>query len=189
MQMQGNYNATGYWPKKYISMLSSYTSQNVFHGDYYPFPSMRYADLLLLTAEALNESKSQPDAEVYQYIDEVRKRAGFENGVVKDWADYSSTDPTKPTKKDGMRDIIQHERKVELACEGSYFWDSRRWKTAIKEQNNRLIQGWNVNASAVNDYYTPTTIYTQRFTLRDYFFPIPESEYINNPMLKQNWGW
>ena len=31
-----------------------------------------------------------------------------------------------------MREIIQRERKIELACEGVYYWDSRRWKTAQK---------------------------------------------------------
>ena len=38
---------------------------------------MRFADLLLLCAEALNESKDAPDAEVYKYVDMVRERAGL----------------------------------------------------------------------------------------------------------------
>ena len=85
-------------------------------------------------------------------------------------------------------EIIQRERKIELACEGVYYWDSRRWKTAQKEQN-RLIQGWNVNAKEVVDYYTLTTVYTQSFTYKNYFAPIPESDIVNNPQLVQNPGW
>lgn len=88
-----------------------------------------------------------------------------------------------------MREIIQRERKVELACEGSYFWDSRRWKTAIKEQN-RVIQGWNVlRGETANDYYIPTNLYNQEFTHRDYFAPIPDGDIIKNPQLVQNPGW
>jgi hypothetical protein len=87
-----------------------------------------------------------------------------------------------------MREIIQRERKIELACEGHYYWDSHRWKTAQREQN-RPVQGWNVLASDVNEYYTVTTLYTQTFTYRNYLAPIPESDIVNNPNLIQNPGW
>ena len=87
-----------------------------------------------------------------------------------------------------MREIIRHERKVELACEGAYYWDSHRWKTAQKEQN-RLIQGWNIKATETADYYTVTTVYTQAFSYKNYFAPIPESEMVKNPQLVQNPGW
>ena len=134
----------------------------------------------------MNETKETPNAEVYTYIDMVRERAGLE-GVVTSWQKYSNQ-PTKPSTKAGMREIIQRERKIELACEGAYYWDSHRWKTAQKEQN-RLIQGWNVNASELEDYYSVTTLYTQTFTYRDYFAPIPESDLTKNPQLVQNPGW
>jgi hypothetical protein len=150
------------------------------------WPEMRYADLLLLTAEALNESKTQPDDEVYKYIDAVRKRAGLE-GVVDSWNKYSEN-PDRPTTKSGMRAIIQRERKIELAFEGQYHWDCRRWKTAPSELN-RPIQGWTVTESDVDAYYQVFTVYTQKFSLRDYFMPIPESDLINNPQLIQNPGW
>jgi hypothetical protein len=181
-----NYNATGYWPKKLVSFNSSFRDAGNTFFTNYAYPAMRFADLLLLTAEALNEAKGAPDGEVYQYIDRVRERAGLE-GVVSSWNKYS-VNPDKPTSKTGMRDIIRRERKIELACEGHYYWDSRRWKTAISEQN-RLIQGWTVTAADVNLYYTINTVYTQKFTFRDYFSPIPESDLIKNPNLIQNMGW
>ena len=134
----------------------------------------------------MNESKDAPDAEVYKYVDIVRERAGLK-GVVESWQKYSNQ-ANKPSTKVGMREIIQRERKIELACEGVYYWDSRRWKTAQKEQN-RLIQGWNVNAKEVVDYYTLTTVYPQSFTYKNYFAPIPESDIVNNPQLVQNPGW
>jgi hypothetical protein len=87
-----------------------------------------------------------------------------------------------------MRAIIQRERTIELAFEGQYHWDCRRWKTAPAELN-RSIQGWTVTESDVDAYYQVATIYTQKFSLRDYFMPIPESDLINNPQLIQNPGY
>lgn len=183
----GDYNATGYWPKKLVSFEYQFKDANsVTENIKYPFPDMRLADLYLFYAEALNESKAAPDAEVYKYIDLVRERAGLED-VVDSWRKYSNN-PDKPTTKSGMRQIIQQERKIELACEGHYYWDSHRWKTAVREQN-RLIQGWNVAATDANEYYTVTTLYVQKFTYRDYFAPIPEYDLVNNPLLVQNPGW
>ncbi|MBZ4190347.1 RagB/SusD family nutrient uptake outer membrane protein [Niabella beijingensis] len=182
----GEYNATGYWPKKLISMNTTWRDANSVSEETYPYPDMRFADLLLLCAEALNESKPAPDAEVFQLIDRIRARAGLK-GVVESWSGFSNQ-PQKPATKAGMREIIQQERKIELACESSYYWDSRRWKTAIREQN-RPIQGWNVYASVPEEYYTVTTIYTQKFTVRDYFAPVPLDDIIKNPLLVQNPGW
>lgn len=182
----GEYNATGYWPKKLVSLNTTWRDANSVSEESYPYPEMRFADLLLLCAEALNESKAAPDAEVYRYIDSVRARAGLK-GVLESWSNYSNQ-PAKPLSKEGMRQIIQQERKIELAAEGVYLWDSNRWKTAIKERN-RPIQGWNINGREAEEYYTVTTVYFQRFTYRDYFAPIPQSELIKNPLLIQNPGW
>lgn len=182
----GQYNVTGYFPKKLVSINSTFRNASDVTWETYPFPEMRYADLLLMYAEALNESKDAPDAEVYKYIDIVRERAGL-GGVQDCWRKYSNQ-PDKPSTKEGMREIIRHERKVELACEGAYYWDSHRWKTAQKEQN-RLIQGWNIKATETADYYTVTTVYTQAFSYKNYFAPIPESEMVKNPQLVQNPGW
>lgn len=180
-----SYNTTGYWPKKLVNLNTVYRDPNNVFTQVYPWPDMRFADLILFTAETLNESKDAPDAEVYQYIDMIRERAGLE-GVIDSWK--KSINPNKPTTKTGMRDIIQRERKIEFACEGVYYWDSRRWKTAVKEQN-RSVQGWNITASDVNEYYIPTTHYIQNFTYRDYLAPIPEYDIVKNPNLVQNPGW
>jgi hypothetical protein len=180
------YNATGYWPKKLLNFHSLFSDVNSFSSGYMSWPDMRYANLLLYAAEALNESKAQPDNEVYQYIDQVRKRAGLE-GVTDSWSKYTEN-ASKPTTKSGMRAIIQRERKIELAFEGQYHWDCRRWKTAPAELN-RPIEGWTVSEADAEAYYQVFTVYTQKFSLRDYFLPIPESDIINNPRLIQNPGY
>lgn len=182
----GDYNVSGYFPKKWVSINTTFRDANSIYYETYPYPDMRFADLLLMYAEALNESKDAPDAEVYKYVDMIRERAGL-GKLVATWQEYSNQ-PDKPSTKVGMRQIIQRERKVEFACEGVYYWDSHRWKTALKEQN-RPIQGWNVNATEAAEYYAPTTLYIQRFTYRDYFAPIPDNDITNNPQLVQNPGW
>jgi hypothetical protein len=183
-----NYNATGYWPKKLLSLSTQFITVNTLWYQPYGYPELRFADLLLMCAEALNESKNAPDAEVYEYIDRVRARAGLE-GVVESWRKYSSM-PDKPASKAGMREIIRRERKIELACEGHYYWDIRRWNIAHTELNNRLIQGWTVTSPDVSVYYTVNTVYTQKFNApRDYLAPIPETDLIKNPSLVQNPGW
>jgi hypothetical protein len=185
------YNVTGYFAKKMVNLETVFSNANAIDGNKYPAPDMRYASLLLYFAEALNETATgesgTPPAEVYDIIDEVRARAGL-RGVRESWQDFA-IDPSKPLTKKGMREIIQRERNIELAFEGQYYWDSRRWKTAEKEQN-RFIQGWNVRGEDEQSYYIPvSTGYTQKFTRRDYFCPIKEQYIIDNPQLIQNPGY
>ncbi|MDR2472185.1 MAG: RagB/SusD family nutrient uptake outer membrane protein [Tannerella sp.] len=181
-----SYNTTGYWPKKLVHLLTAYRNANDIFTESYPWPDFRFADLLLITAEAINESKG-PVSEVFDYIDLVRQRAGL-NGVVESWK--KSDQPDYPTaSKDNLRNIIRRERQVEFACEGINYWDSHRWKTAMREQGNLIVQGWNIRGENATDYYVPTTYYTKRFTFREYLAPIPEYEIINNPNLIQNPGW
>jgi starch-binding outer membrane protein, SusD/RagB family len=185
---RAKFSATGYWPKKFISPLNSFVENTGgYVSDYdFPFPIIRLADLYLLYAEALNEVKSSPDNEVYEYIDKIRERAGLK-GVVESWQEFSSR-PDKPLTKEGMREIIRQERMIELAFEGQRFWGLRRWKLA-SEYMSRPIQGWNINADYPELYYDVTTIYVPRFGFKDYFWPVREEERIKNPNLVQNLGW
>ncbi len=182
----GKYSASGYWPKKYVSLKSGYNNPDSWSATTYPWPEIRFADLLLYYAEALNEVKDAPDAEVYKWIDMVRERAGLK-GVVESWKKYSNQ-PDKPLTKTGMREIIHRERMIELACEGAQYWDVRRWKTAPAELN-RAVTGWNVLSDNNTDYYTVQVLFNQKFSLKDYFAPIPENEISVNPLLEQNPGW
>jgi len=180
------FSITGYTPKKMVA-LTSYVKENSYVGYAYPFPIVRLADLYLLYAEVLNEVKSAPDDEVYKYIDLVRKRASLE-GVVDSWKKYS-LDPNKPLSQDGMREIIHRERANELAFEGQYYWDIRRWKT-IEQEFAKPIRGWSVTEGNPNEYYKVQTLQPSiSFSVKDYFGPISQSALDVNRNLEQNPEW
>lgn len=190
-----NYTPTGYWPKKLVSFGMSQTSPDNVTWGRYPYPDMRYADLLLMAAEAWNEVEGPTDR-VCSYLNQVRERAGLE-GIKETYAKYAkSSYKNYPNNQDRMREIIHRERGIELACEGSTYWDELRWKTA-ERTFNRAIQGWNVLGNSDKDteeaqakeYYLPSIVFIQEFLHRDYFAPIPDNEIQKNPNLVQNPNW
>ncbi len=77
---------------------------------------MRYADVLMMYAEAQNEAVG-PDASVYDAVNKVRARAGM---------------PDFPAglSQAQMREEIRHERKIEFVLEGNRYYDLLRWRTA-----------------------------------------------------------
>ena len=179
--------STGYQCKKMLHFLSSIPENGFSVSVYqYAFPIIRLADLYLMYAEALNESKAAPDAEVYEYIDRVRRRTGLE-GVVESWRKYA-LNPNKPSTKEGMRDIIQRERMNELVFEGSRFWDLRRWKLA-KEYMNKTIRGLNIFGETAETFYQVQAMYQLKFENKDYLWPIRQSVLMKNTNLVQNPGW
>ena len=82
---------------------------------------MRYADVLLMAAEALNENGNTTDALIH--LNEVRFRARAGNNTI-------LLDVTE-TNKALLRDIILNERRHELALEGHRFWDLLRTGKAV----------------------------------------------------------
>ena len=181
-----NYSITGYYPKKlvnYMDIIGSGSSTITIIQ--YPWPVIRLADLYLMHAEALNEVNG-PTAEVYARVDQVRARAGLA-GVVTSWANYS-INPAKPSTKEGMRDIIQQERNIELAFEGQRYWDLRRWKKAEEEMNDP-IRGWSIEEATPTGYYRVKELAYQRFTKRDYLWPLKSIDLAINNKLVQNPGW
>ena len=175
---------TGYFCKKVVNWESTFTANSSIKE--YPWPEIRLADLYLMYAEALNEVKG-PVADVHKYLNLIRERAGLKS-VEESWTKYS-TNPEKPKTKDGMREIIHRERLIELAFEGSRFWDLRRWKKAATELN-KPITGWTINQKEDIDYYQIRTIFNQKFVSpRDYLWPLRLSELSVNENLVQNPGW
>lgn len=176
---------TGYFIKKYIHYQNVIGTGTNYSVTSYPWPIIRLADVYLLYAEALNESAG-PSAEVYKYLDLVRTRAGLA-GVEAAWAGYSNR-PDKPKEKEGLRQIIQQERLIELAFEGHRFWDIRRWKDATRMLNQPIV-GWDLKQQTARAYYRPKVIYDQTFGTKDYFWPIKDEYIIVNRNLVQNVGW
>lgn len=176
-------NITGYWPKKLVSYASVY--DDGFQQTPYRLPIIRLAGLYLLYAEALNEVNG-PTAEVFTYIDKVRQRAGLQ-GVQTSWTNFSKS-PAKFNTKDGLRQIIHQERRIELCFEGQSGWDLRRWKE-LQAVLSVPIQGWSIyNADAIN-YYRPTTQFIPAFGIKDYLWPIKSYALVVNPNLVQNPYW
>jgi starch-binding outer membrane protein, SusD/RagB family len=108
------------------------------------FNIIRFADVLLMAAEAEIEAGSLEKAR--EYTNMVRARAADKSGWV-----YEYNDPTKPaanysislydapwTSKETARLAVRMERKLELAQEGHRFFDLVRWGTAETELNAYL---------------------------------------------------
>lgn len=131
-------------------------------------PLIRYADVLLMYAEAENEA-SGATQEVYDAVNQVRNRAGLVN-------------LPNGLSKDDMRRNIWLGRFREFIGEGSLYFDVKRWGTA---STNDPIFGLNRD---VLDF-TGMKLFTKVFKERDYLWPIPELERELNTNLTQNTGW
>jgi len=179
------YSATGYFTKKLVNWKFVIQDGQAYSTETYPWPMIRLSDLYLLYAEALNES-DKPYAEALEYVNKVRNRAGLQS-VEASWTNFS-TNPTKFTTKEGLREIIHRERLIELAFEGQRFWDLRRWKETATL--NSAVNGWDIDQADEAAYYRPKLLFSQKFTApRDYFWPVKENNIIVNPNLVQNPGW
>jgi hypothetical protein len=181
---------SSYMPKKLVAFETTCSQGDHakrYLPHYYMFPLIRLADLYLLYSEALNEVKEQPDAEVYEWIDRVREKAGLD-GVRTSWA-RASINPDKPYTKEGMREIIQKERLIELAFEGQRFWDVRRWKIADKFWTLPPTR-WAFSRNP-EEYYVPEVYYHRErtVTVKDYLYPISLLDIRINPNLVQTYGW
>lgn len=176
-------NITGNWPKKlvhYQTVFDEGLQEVAFH-----LPVIRLAGLYLLYAEALNEVKG-PDAEVFQYIDRVRQRAGLP-GIQQAWSNFSRT-PAKPSSKDGLRQIIHQERRIELCFEAQSGWDLRRWKELQGVLSNPL-QGWSIYETTSPNYYRLQTQIVPTYGIREYLWPVKDINLTINPNLTQSLYW
>jgi hypothetical protein len=157
----------------------------------FAYPFIRMADLYLMKAEILNEIQG-PGQPVWDEVNKIRRRAGIPD-VETVWSNSAllgvgSSSLNKHTDKDGMRDIILQERSIELAFEGSRFWDMYRYKRAVAEFNSPVI-GWKGNGYGATNFFQLETKQSRRFLSRDYLWPISINELNTNSNLIQNPGW
>jgi hypothetical protein len=134
---------------------------------------MRYADILLMYAEAKNELQ-QMNADVWnRTIRPIRQRAGFTDASA---LDYPATD---------LREVIRRERRSELAIEGLRLFDIRRWKTA------ETVLNGNPHGAKFASGNTQFIVLDPRLfnPNRDYLFAVPQSQRDINPNLTQNPGY
>ena len=162
MQLSDVVNS-GFGLKKYTSFTDDTNNPTVAPStDLNPI-LLRYAEVLLTYAEARNEL-SGPDASVYAAVNAVRARPSVNMPVVE-----------AGLTKDEMRAVIRNERRVELAFEGLYYSDIRRWRTAEIVNNGPI---YNYEGKAI----TNRTFDKER----DYLWPIPFVQIQENPQLEQN---
>ncbi|MDR1887759.1 MAG: RagB/SusD family nutrient uptake outer membrane protein [Prevotellaceae bacterium] len=181
-----DYFCTGIGIKKFVHPES--TSGNWTRQIRYPYPIIRLADLYLMKAEALNEYLDAPTQEVWDAVNIVRRRAGIPN-VETVWSDPNlAKTPDRHKTKDGMRDIILHERGVELAFEGSRFWDMLRHKRAASEFSTP-VWGWTHTGINAETFFIREVKQSRKFTITDCLWPISIDEMNTNANLKQNPGW
>ncbi|MBA4166785.1 MAG: RagB/SusD family nutrient uptake outer membrane protein [Chitinophagaceae bacterium] len=160
------WTTTGYLCKKWVQPLSVIPQNNRGQGDL-NYEAIRYSEVLLIEAEALNETGNSADA--LTALNKVRKRAresylnddqlpGF--GAVPDGLlpDVTTTDQSQ------LRDAIRKERRSELALEFHRFYDIIRYGEAY--------------ANTVLKAISPNFDYS-----RNKWFPVPQSERDTNKKL------
>lgn len=151
---------TNYVQKKYIDLSklpfdrtkTPVTDQNIIH--------LRYADVLLMFAEAKNEV-SGPDITIYDALDAIRTRKSVEMPKV---------DQTVYNTKDKLRDFILHERRIELALEGQRYYDLKRR---------------NLMDAKLSPLKNPAGV-PLKFGEKNNVLPFPQSEIDKNKQLQQN---
>lgn len=120
------------------------------------WPFLRYADVILVAAEALNELGREDDA--VKMLNMVRRRSN------------AHLMPASPGK-DNLRSAIIEERAKELSCEGDRRWDLVRWGIYIDAMNAVM--------------YDDSGIYKER-TSKHLLFPLPQEEINSNEAINEN---
>ena len=155
--------------EKQMSAKSLYTTIN--------FPILRYADVLLMYAEAINEYAGAPDDQAKEAIREIRKRAGVK------------TDESLLGDYRSFRDLVRNERGRELAFEGLRKWDLIRWGTFVEKMHNAGTNQPTENKYRNVSYTNYASANYANVMARHIYLPIPTKELAVNHALRQNPLW
>lgn len=149
------------------------------------WPLVRYAEILLNYAKAINEA-GQP-ALAYPALIELRRRADIDAGTS---SQYGLTPGLGQAQ---LRDVIRNERRVELANADQRWNDIRRWKIVVPVNNAYISRIRIVRAdTAPNFTYTHNVVPTIRrhnFHPAMYLLPISDAKIRKVPLLRENPGW
>lgn len=146
------WSLTGYNVRKFLVPKSIASANNKNPNNFVVY---RFADVLLMKAEALNEQGETAKAQIP--LNKVRNRAGLPD--------------IKTTDKDEMKEIIIHERRMELAFEG------HRWFDLIRVDNGDYAVSFLKSIGKSN------------VTKDRLLYPIPQDEIDSNTNMKQNPGY
>jgi hypothetical protein len=170
---------TGYYLRKFMGKFETSTS---YANQGHHVILLRYAEILLNHAEALNESGGAV-AEIVNNLVLIRRRAGIAAGSNNLYG-LSLT-----LTKDQLRTIIQNERRIEFAFEEHRTWDLRRWKLAEVELN-KPIKGVQIVKTGTALSYNYVNVVNAAFDAsKMYWYPIPQAEMLANNRMVQNPGW
>jgi hypothetical protein len=140
------------------------TSSGNARGSETNYAQMRYAEVLLIAAEALNES-APGSIEATGYVNRVRARARNQAGTMSAYP----LDAASGMSKEAFRTMVLEERKWELAFEFKRWYDIKR--------RNLGAQVFGPSGLETQPNFDP---------LRDYFLPLPSDELQRNPNLEPN---
>lgn len=190
--------STGYQPIKGRS--SSLAAWNANQSTYDVF-IFRYAETLLIEAEAKAELGQCTQATIDATINKLRDRVGMPHMVIASLVkDPKSDFPDVPV----LIDEIRRERRIELASEGFRFDDLHRWHAGTLINNPETVLGMKLTpalraqypADQVSSIVVNANNYIQIYpginrvwNDKLYLYPLPTQELTLNPNLKQNPGW
>ena len=163
---------TGYSIDKYLISNNEGALPNNGGQDWYIF---RYADILLMHAEALIET-NQNLGEARNLIDQVRQRVNMPTIAQAEEANGTVINQTS------LREILRHERRVELAFENTRFVDLKRWGT-MQEAYER--SGQDTKPRSTNPVLQGVTYQGDRSII----LPSPQQELDINRALEQHPAW
>ncbi len=136
------------------------------------YPLIRYPEIILAKAEALNEIGYQADGEAFDLLNQIRRLAGVP----------AYTSVQLATQQD-FRNAIRKERRLELAFEAKRYFDLNRWgilKESIQPQLDFLKISFPTHRTVAHPVTGKNT----------YLYPIPAIEFVNNAQLgEQNPGY
>ncbi|MEG0808436.1 MAG: RagB/SusD family nutrient uptake outer membrane protein, partial [Alistipes sp.] len=191
-QRLGIYNLTGYTCRKYIHPRDARTGSGNPRLITKTFPLIRYAEVLLCYAEALNnltkaheingETYSRDLTAIADAFNQVRYRAGLPGAEAAELA-----------LAETFNSLIQRERMVEFLHENRRYYDICRWGI-FEELEREPLTGLNVDANEWEGFYVPTPISHQSIRERSFkskymFMPLHRDELRKVPTLDQNPRW
>jgi len=172
----------GYW---WAGMAFPHTNKYLPDEDDYDFPPsgnssgtnyplFRFAEVLLIYAEAVNE-QGGPTTDAIEAFNRVRRRAGLS-----EWPNVNDLNGNPyPNNQEGFRMAIRQERRWELCYEGKRLFDLRRW--------GNLVETFQARTTAP-DVTPQDIIRAQNIELKHNLYPIPFGEIQKNHNLTQNPG-
>lgn len=164
---------TGYYVHKYFDWTMGDNYQSGLN-----IIMFRYADVLLMYAEACNELGKITEGQWNETIKAIRTRAGFT-------ASAALAYPATKSQSE-IRNEIRNERRVELAMEGLRWFDIKRWKIG-QQVLNGYMHGFKFGGSDPNTDGGYIRAGQYQFNdNRDYLWSVPLDQMDLNPNLKPN---